>query len=227
MNQLIDAERVIDELRFRLALVPPTTAAVRSIRREFSRRLVDAPPCVILQLALRLLNEEPQVSRFVAYEIVCHHKSTFEVLSTKELLTLGRGLNSWSSVDCFAVYLSGPSWAQGRVSDSTIVGWARSGDRWWRRAALVSTIALSRRGDVHDIRRVVRICGLVSEDHDDMVVKALSWALRELAKKHPPQARRFIAEHRRVLAARVIREVENKLTTGLKTPRRSGKVRAH
>jgi 3-methyladenine DNA glycosylase AlkD len=59
-----------------------------------------------------------------------------------------------------------------------------------------------------------------------MVVKALSWAVRELAKKHPLQARSFIAQHRRVLAARVIREVENKLTTGLKTPRRPGKERA-
>jgi 3-methyladenine DNA glycosylase AlkD len=227
MKRPIDAERLIHELRSRLALVPtPTTAAVRSIRREFSRRIVDTAPGVILQLALRLVNEEPQGSRFVAYEIVRHHKSTFEVLSTQDLLRLGRGLNSWSSVDCFAIYLSGPSWAQDRVSDRTIAGWARSEDRWWRRAALVSTVALSRRGDVHDIRRVVRICGLLSEDRDDMVVKALSWAVRELAKKHPLQARSFIAQHRRVLAARVIREVENKLTTALKTPRRPGKARA-
>ena len=53
-----------------------------------------------------------------------------------------------------------------------------------------------------------------------MVVKALSWALRELGKKHPEKARKFLADHRRDLAARVIREVENKLTTGLKNPRR-------
>ena len=52
-----------------------------------------------------------------------------------------------------------------------------------------------------------------------MVVKALSWALRELAKKHPEQAASFLAKHRQVLAARVLREVNNKLTTGLKTPR--------
>jgi 3-methyladenine DNA glycosylase AlkD len=45
-------------------------------------------------------------------------------------------------------------------------------------------------------------------DREDLVVKALSWALRELSKKHPEQVRRFIAEHRKALAARVIREVE-------------------
>ena len=57
-------------------------------------------------------------------------------------------------------------------------------------------------------------------DRDDMVVKAMSWALREVAKRDPAAARRFLAEHRDALAARVVREVGNKLATGLKNPRR-------
>jgi 3-methyladenine DNA glycosylase AlkD len=52
-----------------------------------------------------------------------------------------------------------------------------------------------------------------------MVVKALSWALREVAKKHPKEARAFLTSHKNTLAARVLKEVNNKLSTGLKTPR--------
>jgi 3-methyladenine DNA glycosylase AlkD len=100
-----------------------------------------------------------------------------------------------------------------------VVTWADSKDRWWRRIALVSTVALSRRGDPDDLRRVVRICTLLVSDRDDMVVKALSWVLREMAKKHPVEAENFLAEHKLALAARVTREVSNKLKTGLKTPR--------
>jgi len=48
----------------------------------------------------------------------------------------------------------------------------------------------------------------------------MSWALRELAKRDPESTRRFLAEHREQLAARVVREVENKLTRGVKNPRR-------
>jgi len=117
------------------------------------------------------------------------------------------------------MYLSGPLWARGRVSDQTIATWARSKDRWWRRTALVSTVALSRRGDADDLRRVAQICALLAADRDDMVEKALSWALREIAKKNPKVASIFLREHRQTLGARVIREVNNKLTTGLKTPR--------
>jgi 3-methyladenine DNA glycosylase AlkD len=52
-----------------------------------------------------------------------------------------------------------------------------------------------------------------------MVVKALSWALRELVVHDPGAVRAFLQEHEAVLAARVKHEVRNKLTTGLKNPR--------
>ena len=84
----------------------------------------------------------------------------------------------------------------------------------------VSTLALSRRGLADDVCRVVGVCTRSVGDREDLVVKALSWALRELSKKHPEQVRRFVVQHRKALAARVIREVENQLTTGRKTPAR-------
>jgi 3-methyladenine DNA glycosylase AlkD len=119
------------------------------------------------------------------------------------------------------MYLSGPMWARGSISIKMVLGWASSQDFWWRRVALVSTVLLSRSGNANDILNVVTICTLLVADREDMVVKALSWALRELSKTHPEDASTFLAKHRNILAARVVREVTNKLTTGLKTPRGS------
>jgi hypothetical protein len=53
-----------------------------------------------------------------------------------------------------------------------------------------------------------------------MVIKALSWALRELVPWDPDATRRFLADYEDTLAARVKREVRNKLNTGLKNPKR-------
>jgi len=53
-----------------------------------------------------------------------------------------------------------------------------------------------------------------------MVVKALSWALRSLIRWNRRAVQEFLAEHDDVLAARVKREVRNKLETGLKNPKR-------
>jgi 3-methyladenine DNA glycosylase AlkD len=52
-----------------------------------------------------------------------------------------------------------------------------------------------------------------------MVVKAMSWALRELVVHDPMTVLKFLDEQRQRLAPRVNREVRNKLTTGLKTPK--------
>jgi 3-methyladenine DNA glycosylase AlkD len=207
--------RLAREIHSRLdVLTAPNTAAVRAIRKEFSHRLATLIPERVVQLALHLLKENSDLLRFFSYEIVSRHKLAMESLSTDDLLSLGRGLNSWSSVDCFALYLSGPMWVRGGVSDKTITAWARSEDRWWRRTALVSTVVLSRYGSRDDLIRVKRICTLLAADRDDMVVKALSWALRELAKKHPEDANCFLATHQRILAARVTREVFNSLGRG-------------
>ncbi len=109
---------------------------------------------------------------------------------------------------------------KGHVSDKRILEWAHSRDRWWRRAALVSTVALNVRsyGGTGDVSRTLRICRVLASDHDDMVVKSLSWALRELVVHDAKAVRRFLARHNGALGARVKREVQNKLRTGLKNP---------
>jgi 3-methyladenine DNA glycosylase AlkD len=173
-----------------------------------------------MQAAMLLLTRKSGALRFVAYELVRCHKPTFESLSIESVLKLGAGIDSWSSVDSFAMILSGPTWLYGRIPNDAVYAWVDSEDLWWRRTALVSTVALSRRGLAADVNRVLSVCTRLATDSEDMVVKALSWALRELSRKHPEQARKFIAKHRKVLSARVIREVQNKLVTGLKTPRR-------
>jgi 3-methyladenine DNA glycosylase AlkD len=225
MKPQIEIASLAEEIHSRLSqLAVPNAVSFRVIRREISHRIANASPQSVVQLALHLLTIPSDLMRAFAYEMVSQHRLAFEQLTADDLLKFGEGIHSWSTVDCFAIYLSGPLWARGTISDKAVQEWARSQDRWWRRAALVSTVALSRGGDAQDFIRVARICTLLVEDRDDMVVKALSWALREGAKKHPDQVRSFLAEHQEALAARVIREVNNKLTTGLKTPRRRAKL---
>ena len=221
MNREIDAGKLADEITSRIAQMPSrTTPRVREVRREYSRLLRDSPADVVIQIAFHLVDRGDVICRFVGYEIVKEHKTAFESLTCKEVVELGRGIDSWGAVDCFACYLSGPAWRDGRLSDATIRRWTQSKNRWFRRAALVSTVELSRQGDLKDVGRILEICSLLADDQDDIVVKALSWALRELAKKHPNEALRFLEVKRDRLAARVKREVQNKIATGLKNPDR-------
>jgi 3-methyladenine DNA glycosylase AlkD len=196
------------------------TATVRAFRRGVSRRLRDRPPEEVVTLALRLLRRSDIVSRFVAYELITHHPRALASLRAKDLEQLGAGIDSWGAVDTFSCYLAGRAWRARQVPDRLIHRWARSPDRWWRRAALVSTVPLNNRtqGGNGDAKRTLAVCRLLVHDTDDMVVKAMSWALRELVKRDPQSVRAYIAEHEASLAKRVLREVRNKMTCGLKNP---------
>lgn len=194
------------------------TAPMRHVRRTYSKQLSSESGEFILSLAHSIINSGKH--RWIAYELIHDHPAAFRSLDKDQLDALGRGINSWSSVDSFARTLSGPAWRDGLITIETIRNWARSQDRWWRRAALVSTVALNvrSRGGKGDVPTTLGICEILADDPDDMVVKALSWALRELVVHDPEAILDFLAKHDEVLAARIKREVMNKIETGLKNP---------
>jgi 3-methyladenine DNA glycosylase AlkD len=211
------ASEILAEVR---ALPVHNAANERALRRKYSRRLRKADGEFVLGLARALLENHGQ--RWLACELIQRHREAFQLVGESELKEFGRGINSWGSVDGFARILAGPVWLHRQVPDELIHAWARSEDRWWRRAALVSTVALNVKasGGSGDTARTLAVCRLLVADRDDMVVKAMSWALRALVGPDPDAVRAFLSEHEDVLAARVKREVRNKLTTGLKNPKR-------
>lgn len=222
-HEPISIEQLAEEIDARLqALTSTKTEPVRAVRREFSMQIAEASPQDVVMLALRLLDRQ----RFVAYELVYYHRAALHSLGERELELLGSGIASWDAVDTFACYLSGPAWREHQVTDALIERWTHSPDRWWRRAALVSTVPLNlrARGGRGDTARTQLICRLLVADRDDMVVKAMSWALRALGIQDPQAVRLFLAEYQGRIAPRVVREVQHKLMTGLKNPRRTNSM---
>jgi 3-methyladenine DNA glycosylase AlkD len=211
------------ELSARLAAQRQRTVpALRVLRREASRRLRTVRGVAVLRVAFTLLEQRDVCPRWFAYELVHHHKAAMAGLSATALNKLAKGLAAWHEVDPFGLYLLGPAWRDGRVSDAFVASWTRSQDRWRRRSALVATVALNNaaRGGGGDATRTFAICDPLLDDRDDMVVKALSWALRALAVRQPAAVVEYLDVHGDRIAARARREVRNKLRTGLKSGRR-------
>ena len=196
------------------------TPDLRRVTRAWSRRLRGASGQEVLRLARGLVAARVTDARNAAYEILSRHAPAMAALNAAALTALGRGNDNWGSVDAFSVLVAGVVWRQGQIDDNVVLRWARSQDRWWRRTALVSTVALNlrSRGGTGDAERTLAVCALLVDDRDDMVVKGLSWALRALAVPKPAVVRAFLARHRDRLAPRVLREVGNKLRTGRKNP---------
>ncbi len=114
--------------------------------------------------------------------------------------------------------VSGWVWREGQITNEDVLKWPNSENRWERRDAVVSTVPLNlkARGGTGDAKRTLMVCEKVVDDRDDMVVKALSWALRELSKSDKVAVQQFLDKYSSKLAARVKKEVTTKLLTGKK-----------
>ena len=118
----------------------PNAEKLRRVREQISKRLENATPLELLAVAQRLVNAD---RRWIGYELVNRHQKCLRSLQLYDVEALGQNIDSWSTVDAFAVYIAGPCWANGQISDAAIARWARRDNRWWRRTALVATTGLN------------------------------------------------------------------------------------
>jgi hypothetical protein len=214
---------IVAAIRHDLAgLSMATTPTVRLIRALYSKALADEAPKTILGVVTALVRGGTWPERVVAFELLSGHCNGMLRLDHSLVDRFAKGLSDGGSIDLFGVTIAGVAWREGRLSDAHVRRWARSPDRWRRRLALVSTVPLNSRarGGLGDTSRTLGVCRVLVDDRDDMVVKALSWALRELAKRDPKGVARFLQEEDERLAPRVRREVRTKLETGRKVARR-------
>lgn len=223
---MITAKELAAEVEEEMLSARSTSVPVlRAIRKNISRKIKLSDRQIVIEAALALISRN-RVHRFIPYELVQNHPAAMEGIAWSEVEQLGEGMGSWSEVDSFGCFVSGPAWAAERIRDSKIKTWAKSSDRWRRRAALVSTLALNGRPVVRDsTKRTLEICQMLIYDRDDMVVKAMSWALRRLGTVDPDASRSFVNRHREQLASLIVREVSRKLETGRKDGRRSASER--
>jgi 3-methyladenine DNA glycosylase AlkD len=89
-------------------------------------------------------------------------------------------ISSWADHDGLVHYLIAPMVAAKPDRTRRVFRWAKSTDRWHRRAACVALIQGTRRKMFFP--EIKRLSDRLLSDEDDMVQKGLGWLLRETAK---------------------------------------------
>lgn len=171
-----------------------------------------------LSIAKELVHTDIFECQHVAYEFIGTSKTLQKSLTEKDIDELIVTIDNWVTVDCLGVYIVGPAWRMGNISTTKVKSYIKSDNQFVRRLAIVATVALNLKsqGGTGDVERTLELCELVVKDHDNMVVKATSWALRELSKRNKEPVAQFIKKHQNQLHKKVIREVNNKLNIGKK-----------
>ena len=89
-------------------------------------------------------------------------------------------ISSWADHDGLVHYLISPMVAARPIRTKNVFRWAKSQDRWLRRAACVALIRGARQKMFFP--EIKRLTAMLLADEDDMVQKGLGWLLRETAK---------------------------------------------
>ena len=114
-------------------------------------------------------------------------------------------VSSWADHDALAHYLLAPMVADDSARCREVFRWAKSPNRWRRRAACVALIWGAR--EQRFLAEIFRLSNqlLHKKDEDDMVQKGLGWLLRETAKADPKRTVPYLMKIRKNAPRLVLR----------------------
>jgi 3-methyladenine DNA glycosylase AlkD len=122
---------------------------------------------------------------------------------------------SWADHDGLVHYLIAPMVAAKPARVARVFEWAKSPDRWHRRAACVALIQGTRQKRF--FVQITRLSNLLLSDEDDMVQKGLGWLLRETAKADPKRTVPYLMKIRDRAPRLVLRTACETLPASVRT----------
>jgi len=112
-------------------------------------------------------------------------------------------ISSWADHDGVVHYLIAPMVAAKPARTKAVFRWAKSPNRWHRRAACVALIRGARAKIFFP--EIVKLSDFLLADEDDMVQKGLGWLLRETAKFDAKHTVPYLMKIRRRVPRLVLR----------------------
>ena len=116
---------------------------------------------------------------------------------------IGKYVNNWAKCDGLCNHTIGGLIEKYPKSVSEVKGWAKSGNRWLRRAAAVSLIIPAKKGGF--LREVFEISDMLLNDADDMVQKGYGWLLKEASRKHQKEVFNYVLTNRKAMPRTALR----------------------
>jgi 3-methyladenine DNA glycosylase AlkD len=145
-----------------------------------------------MALANGLMRDPYLETKSVGIEIVARYRRSFTpalLPSWKRWLSGDLSAN-WATTDAICGTLIGPLLADHPDLLRRVRPWARDRNLWVRRASIVSLIVPMRRGLAVD--QTYETAKILRADGEDLIQKAVGWALREAGKQDPARLERYL-----------------------------------
>jgi 3-methyladenine DNA glycosylase AlkD len=124
-------------------------------------------------------------------------------------------VNNWASCDTLCNHTVGDFIGKYPGFISELKRWARSENRWVKRASAVSLIIPARRGKF--LAEIFAIAEILLLDTDDMVQKGYGWMLKEASKPWQKEVFDFVIRNKAVMPRTALRYAIEKMPPDLRS----------
>jgi 3-methyladenine DNA glycosylase AlkD len=114
-----------------------------------------------------------------------------------------RYVNNWAKCDGICNHTVGDLIAKYPESVEELKKWAKSDNRWLKRASAVTLIIPARKGEF--LKEACEISDLLLVDADDMVQKGYGWLLKEESRKHQKEVFEYVIENKHKMPRTALR----------------------
>lgn len=203
---------------FKEKLAQPESIALNYLRkisatvyREFRKLTVDEK----LAICEALLKDGTDYSRFFAFDWA---EKSVKQCGPEEFNRFERWLrtrvDNWAVCDQLCCGVIGELVAINPGLVTKTRSWAKSKNRWLKRASAVSLIPGLR--DTIDIREGIATANLLLADEDDMVRKGCGWMLKEATKRFQGEVFVYVMKNREKMSRTTLRYAIEKLPSEMK-----------
>lgn len=112
-------------------------------------------------------------------------------------------INNWAKCDSFCNHTIGDMIQKYPQLVAEVETWAKSSNRWMKRASAVSLIVPAKRGLF--LAEALKICDILLQDGNDLVQKGYGWLLKEESRVHKKEIFDYVVEHRAFMPRTALR----------------------
>jgi 3-methyladenine DNA glycosylase AlkD len=117
-------------------------------------------------------------------------------------------INNWASCDKLCNHNVGTLLEMYEVLIPNLESWAKSENRWMRRASAVSLILPARKGKFFS--EIIKLANILMTDKDDLVQKGYGWMLKSASRLHQSEIFDYVMKNKHIMPRTALRySIEN------------------
>ncbi len=127
---------------------------------------------------------------------------------------LKKYVNNWAKCDTLCNHSVGSLVDKYPQYLQNLKQWAKSSNRWLRRAAAVTLIIPAKQGKF--LKDILDIADILLKDNDDLVQKGYGWLLKDASKKHQDKIFEYVMKNKKVMPRTALRYAIERMPGELK-----------